>query len=51
VIKIVIIEDETMLKDSLEYVLNNQDDMKVIGVTDAGNIGNDAQKRYKFYFN
>jgi DNA-binding NarL/FixJ family response regulator len=33
-IKIVIVEDEAMLKDSLEYVLNNQEGMKVIGVTD-----------------
>jgi len=33
-IKIVIVEDEVMLKDSLEYVLNNQEGMKVIGVTD-----------------
>ena len=33
-IKILIVEDEAMLKESLEYVLNNQDGMKVIGVTD-----------------
>jgi len=33
-IKILIVEDEAMLKDSLEYVLNNQEGMKVIGVTD-----------------
>jgi len=33
-IKILIVEDEAMLKDSLEYVLNNQDDMKVVAVTD-----------------
>jgi DNA-binding NarL/FixJ family response regulator len=33
-IKIVIVEDEAMLKDSLEYVLNNQEGMKVVGVTD-----------------
>jgi len=33
-IKMVIVEDEAMLKDSLEYVLNNQDGMKVVGATD-----------------
>jgi DNA-binding NarL/FixJ family response regulator len=33
-IKIVIVEDQTMLKDSLEYLLNNQDGMKVIATTD-----------------
>jgi DNA-binding NarL/FixJ family response regulator len=33
-IKILIVEDEAMLKDSLEYVLNNQDGMKVVAVTD-----------------
>jgi len=33
-IKILIVEDEAMLKDSLEYLLNNQEGMKVIGVTD-----------------
>ena len=33
-IKILIVEDQTMLKDSLEYVLNSQSDMEVIGVTD-----------------
>jgi DNA-binding NarL/FixJ family response regulator len=33
-IKILIVEDQTMLKDSLEYILDNQDDMKVVGATD-----------------
>ena len=33
-INIVIVEDETILKDSLEYIINNQDDMKVVAVTD-----------------
>jgi DNA-binding NarL/FixJ family response regulator len=33
-IKILIVEDQTMLKDSLEYILDNQDDMKVVAVTD-----------------
>jgi DNA-binding NarL/FixJ family response regulator len=33
-IKILIVEDQAMLKDSLQYLLNNQDGMKVIGVTD-----------------
>jgi DNA-binding NarL/FixJ family response regulator len=28
------VEDQAMLKDSLEYLLNNQDGMKVIAVTD-----------------
>jgi DNA-binding NarL/FixJ family response regulator len=33
-INILIVEDQAMLKDSLEYILNNQDDMKVVAVTD-----------------
>jgi DNA-binding NarL/FixJ family response regulator len=33
-IKILIVEDQAMLKDSLEYILNNQDDMEVVAVTD-----------------
>jgi DNA-binding NarL/FixJ family response regulator len=33
-IKILIVEDQAMLKDSLEYLLNNQTGMKVISVTD-----------------
>jgi DNA-binding NarL/FixJ family response regulator len=33
-IKIVIVEDEAMLKDSLEYVLDKQEGMKVLGTTD-----------------
>ena len=33
-IKILIVEDQTMLKDSLEYILDNQDDMEVVGATD-----------------
>jgi len=33
-IKILIVEDQAMLKDSLEFILNNQDGMEVIAVTD-----------------
>ncbi|MCL1930996.1 MAG: response regulator transcription factor [Treponema sp.] len=33
-IKVLIVEDQAMLKDSLEYILNNQDDIAVAGVTD-----------------
>ena len=33
-IKILIVEDQTMLKDSLEYILDSQDDMEVVGSTD-----------------
>ena len=33
-IKILIVEDQAMLKDSLEYLLNNQNGMKVIASTD-----------------
>jgi len=33
-INILIVEDQAMLKDSLEYLLNNQNGMKVIAVTD-----------------
>jgi len=37
-IKILIVEDQTMLSDSLEHIINEQSDMKVAGVT------NDAAK-------
>jgi DNA-binding NarL/FixJ family response regulator len=33
-IKILIVEDQAMLKDSLEYLLNNQEGMEVIAATD-----------------
>jgi DNA-binding NarL/FixJ family response regulator len=33
-IKILIVEDEAMLKDSLEHLLDKQEGMKVVGVTD-----------------
>ena len=33
-IKILIVEDQTMLRDSLEYVIGGQSDMEVAGVTD-----------------
>jgi len=33
-IKILIVEDQTMLRDALEHMINGQDDMKVIGGTD-----------------
>ena len=33
-IKIVIVEDQTILKDTLEHMINSQDDMEVIGGTD-----------------
>ena len=33
-IKILIVEDQAMLKDALEYLLNNQNGMKVIASTD-----------------
>ena len=33
-IKILIVEDQTMLKDTLEHMLNSQDDMEVAGCTD-----------------
>jgi len=32
-IKILIVEDQTLLRDSLEVVINNQGDMKVVGTT------------------
>jgi len=37
-IKILVVEDQAMLRDSLEYVISGQTDMKVVGVT------NDASK-------
>jgi len=33
-VKILIVEDQTMLKDSLEYRINGQDDMKVVGTAE-----------------
>ena len=33
-IKILIVEDQTMLRQSLEHLLNGQDDMEVVGGTD-----------------
>jgi DNA-binding NarL/FixJ family response regulator len=33
-IKILIVEDQTMLRESLEYVIGGQGDMKVVGSTD-----------------
>ena len=33
-IQILLVEDQAMLKDSLEYLLNNQEGMKVIAATD-----------------
>ena len=32
--KILIVEDQTMLRDSLEHIINEQDDMEVTGTTD-----------------
>ena len=37
-IKILIVEDEAMLKDSLEYTLNNQEGMRVVGSTDDASL-------------
>ena len=37
-VKILIVEDQIMLKESLEYLINGQDDMKVVGsAKDAAN--------------
>ena len=33
-VKILIVEDQTMLKESLEYLINGQDDMKVVGTAE-----------------
>ena len=33
-IKIFIVEDQTMFRDTLEYMINGQEDMEVIGTTD-----------------
>ena len=33
-VKILIVEDQTMLRESLEYLINRQDDMEVVGGTD-----------------
>ena len=34
VTKILIVEDQTMLRESLENLINGQNDMKVVGTTD-----------------
>jgi len=46
-IKILIVEDQAMLKDSLEYLLNNQDGMKVIAVTDDASKAPDLCREQK----
>ena len=33
-VKVLIVEDQTMLRESLEYLINGQDDMEVVGGTD-----------------
>jgi len=33
-VKILIVEDQTMLRDSLAYLINGQDDMKVVGTAE-----------------
>ena len=33
-VKILIVEDQTMLRDSLEHVINGQEDMEILGGTD-----------------
>jgi len=33
-IRVLIVEDQAMLRDSLEYIINERDDMEVAGVTD-----------------
>jgi len=33
-IKVLIVEDQTILKDALEYMINGQEDMEVVGTTD-----------------
>ena len=33
-VKILIVEDQVMLKESLEYLINGQDDMKVVGTAE-----------------
>jgi DNA-binding NarL/FixJ family response regulator len=46
-IKILIVEDQTMLKDSLEYILDNQDDMKVVAVTDDASLAPKLCREHK----
>ena len=46
-IKILIVEDQTMLKDTLEYMLNGQSDMEVIGGTDDASKAFELCKKLK----
>ena len=34
-VRILIVEDQTMLRESLEYLINGQDDMEVVGAVDC----------------
>ena len=46
-IKILIVEDQTMLKDALEYMINGQSDMEVIGATDDASMALDLCEKLK----
>ena len=46
-IKILIVEDQTMLKDALEYMINGQNDMEVIGGTDDASKALELCKKLK----
>ena len=46
-IKILIVEDQTMLRDSLEHMINGQDDMKVIGLAEDAADAPDLCKKLK----
>ena len=45
--KILIIEDQTLLRESLGYLLNKQDDMQVVGETDDAAMAPDLCRRLK----
>ena len=46
-IKILIVEDQAMLRDSLEHVINEQADMEVIGITDNASKALDLCRKLK----
>ena len=46
-IKVLIVEDQTMLRQSLEHLLNNQSDMEVVGGTDDASMAMDLCKKLK----
>ena len=46
-IKILIVDDQTILQESLEYIISEQSDMEVVGKTDDASLAPDLCRRLK----